>query len=191
MFSLVSQRGLDPDHLHVAELFIQCGLAREANRHLAGYMQRQVDRQLNNVEPHDYSAIQVMAYCTCFLSAVATISKILYPSDAGIAAQSRGARLRARLGIIALPHIESRGVRNSYEHVDERLDRLSKQSALDLVCLVDISRERNKDTLVLKKLDPVAGTIEFLEDVISIAGCMEEIEGLDRTVCRQLTGSRA
>jgi hypothetical protein len=90
--------------------------------------------------------------------------------------------LRTKLGVAELPHLLTRGVRNSYEHVDERLDDLSKATAYETICLVDITSDRTGNTLVLKKLDPEQGTIEFLGDSISIEGCFAEIKKIEEAL---------
>jgi hypothetical protein len=152
-------------------------LAKEAYRHLSRYLK--IVGRKESSEPVGYSPIEIMGHATCFLITAATISKILHPSDNSAKARDRGARLRARLGDLDLPHIHGRAVRNHYEHVDERLDALSERTVGNEVRLIDISSDVQDGTVNLKRLNPAAGTIEFLGESISIEGCIEDIRKVE------------
>lgn len=70
-------------------------------------------------------------------------------------------------------------MRNHYEHVDERLDALSERTVGNEVRLIDISSDVQDGTVNLKRLNPAAGTIEFLGESISIEGCIEDIRKVE------------
>lgn len=163
----------DPDLLYVSELQIQCALAKQAYEHLIEYS-RLVGGSNSRQEPCPYSPLDVISHCVGFLSAVAGISKILFPTNPK--ALSRGERLRNRLNLSSLPNTESRTVRNSFEHVDERIDSLAERHQNGDICLVDIDDDPPKETIVLKRLDPKSKTIEFLGQRIDIEACYREIQ---------------
>src|SRR5262245_3417161 len=116
MFRYVVGPAGGPDELYVNELRIQCMLARHSYRELDEYA-RVVSAKTGT---YGHSVLFVIAHCVGFLSAAANISKILFASrSANQGARARSARLLARLNLSSLPTIEARGVRNSFEHIDD------------------------------------------------------------------------
>src|SRR5262245_26969124 len=125
MYTHVVKGGSDPDLLYISELRMQCILVKSAYKHLAKYCEV-VGDDIGSAETLPYSPLDIVAQCTLFLSAVATISKILFPVNSK--AEKRGERLRKRLQIQgAFLGPQSRSVRNSFEHIDERIDALLPQ----------------------------------------------------------------
>jgi len=173
MFRLIHKNPSDPDRLHLAELQVQCALAKESYVHLSEYIDV-VGRNNARGKPLPYSPLQIVAHCVVFLAAAAAISKILFPSKKG--AESRGERLRSRLEVSDLPALRSRAVRNAYEHIDERIDALSSKQLQTNVSLIDMTTDRAGEPVVLKRLDPKRGTMEFLDQVLSIEDCYAEIK---------------
>jgi hypothetical protein len=177
----------DPDRLHLAELSTQCALAKQAYEHLSIYF-RVVGRRESPHEPLGYSPLQILSHGVGFLAAAATISKILFPSSGSAA---RGERLRNRLKIDDLPNIRSRAVRNSYEHIDERVDELSPQHLEDDICLIDITSNRTGTATVMKRVDPVRATIEFLDEATDVEGCFAEVQAVDNAVKANISLERS
>lgn len=180
MYTHIVKGGGDPDQLYISELRMQCILAKSAYKHLAKYCEVVGDNKAS-VEPLPYSPLDIVAQCTLFLSAVATISKILFPADTKVT--ERGERLRKRLkvqGEFLGP--QSRAVRNSFEHIDERIDALLPQHENDDVCFYDIDDQAPKQSLVLKRLDPRSRKIEFLQKGIDIEACHNEVLALERAL---------
>lgn len=176
----------DSDRLHLAELSTQCALAKHAYKHLAVYFSV-VGRREGPEGPLGYSALDILSYGVGFLAAAATVSRILFPP---ISNASRGERLRSRLGIDDLPVIRSRAVRNSFEHIDERIDKLAPHHLGDRICLVDITSDRTADALVMKRVDPLRGTIEFLGDSTDVERCFDEIRTVESAVRANISGAQ-
>lgn len=169
----------DPDALYVAELRVQCVLAQQAYEHLVEYSVA-VDKNNNARERDGNSPSVVIAHCVGFLSAVAVISKILFPVKRN--SVNRGQRLRTRLDLANLPGIEARSVRNSYEHIDEKVDELRISGTAAQVCLMDISVEAPDPPVVLKRFDPVSRKIEFLGDKLDLETCYAEVVRVERAL---------
>lgn len=159
---------------------MQCTLAKSAYKHLAKYCEV-VGDNMGSAEPLPYSPLDIVAQCTLFLSAVATISKILFPAVPKAA--ERGQRLRRRLQIQdEFLGPQSRSVRNSFEHIDQRIDALLPQHQNDDVCFYCIDDQPPKQAVVLKRFDPRARKIEFLQKGIDIESCYSEVLALERAL---------
>ena len=88
-----------------------------------------------------------------------------------------------------LNHIFTKKVRNSWEHHDQRLDKVLKNLNVgDSLCEINVSatppRERS---FTLKRFDPTTMSIHFLDDAIGLDPCFEEIEVLDRSIQHAFT----
>lgn len=180
VFTYIVKGGSDRDQLYISELRMQCVLAKNAYDHLRRYCEV-VGSEKASPEPLGYSPIDIVAHCVVFLSAVAAISKVLYPAQSGDIA--RGERLRNRLNIGgALLGLHSRLVRNSFEHIDERIDELLPKHHNDDVCFYSIDDDAPEQSIVLKRLDPRSRTIEFLRQRIDIEACYREVQVVERAL---------
>lgn len=112
-----------------------------------------------------------------FLVAVANVSKILWP----VKATERGERLRKMLSIADTHPFKSRGMRNAFEHSDERLDewlssdvkgrhlgRMSVQNGHGFIDLPHYARTYQRDT----------GILTFFGEVIDLLQAATEGEKL-------------
>ena len=137
----------------------------------------------------------IMINCAAFLSAAAVISKILFPgARPNTKVHRRCERLRMLLEIGELPTLQKLSVRNSFEHVDERLDSIFKTFKSGSIAPISVDEDSHaKDTLVLKRFDPRNLTIAFLKAELSLPECIAEIDQIDSMIdpaLKKLFGSR-
>jgi len=124
-----------------------------------------------------------MIDCTAFLSAAAVISKILFPGgrrDKKIAHRCK--RLRELLNITdcEFPLLRNLPVRNSFEHVDERLDEILADFTQGGVAPLSVhEKQPDADTIVGKRFNPKALTISFAGSELSLGESTSEIMELE------------
>lgn len=172
MLTYSVKHGGDKDRLHIAELRVQCTLAKHAYEELVQYS-LSVDKNTRSRLTYGNAPVALIGHCVGFLSAVAVISKVLFPAERH--ARNRGERLRARLSITDLPEVRSRSVRNAFEHVDEKIDRLSVPESDDRIFLMDTNEGGSDGPIVLKRFDPASRTIQFLGETIDVEACYAEV----------------
>lgn len=95
-------------------------------------------------------------------------------------AQHRRDVLRAFLDDPALPNVYNSAVRNSWEHADERIDEFVPTLQVgDSVSQLHVSaRTPEPRTKMLKRFDPQALTIHFLEQAIPLRPARAEVADL-------------
>ncbi len=122
---------------------------------------------------------QMIMNCTVFLSAASVISKIIFAGDRKtIKIRNRCNKLRKLLEIDDLPNLRNLAVRNSFEHVDERIDKFVEPLTHKnfLLEMMSVSPSPPKEgTTVLKRFDPNRLSISFANDEIELRQCMHEL----------------
>lgn len=172
--------------LYLWELTIQCQIAEHAFARLKEQARVDVERDFDSPHPHPQTAIELFADCSAFLSASGIIAKILFAGidtnaekrekNLGLkVAAKRSAALRELLELEDLPSLRSLGVRNAFEHIDERLDRLLKDSPSERFVWVHLSRHEPAPGMVLKRFDPNRLKVSYLDDELDIAACNSEV----------------
>lgn len=163
--------------MFLMELSAQCGFAKISFESLqraapAWYADATEEQFAEAMPPRD-----IMIQCTAFLSAAGVISKILFARSQSGKAARRCKRLRQLLEINDLPTLRDLSVRNSFEHIDERLDRIFSSVAGGNIRPYSVSeRPPPPGTLVLKRFDPKQLTVCFATaEIISLTECMSEI----------------
>jgi hypothetical protein len=167
--------------LYLFELLIQCQIAKHAFTNVQAWSLFQL--RLASQRPGGY----LFADCAAFLSAAGVVAKMLY-AGAGksdtqlrdrpekLRAARRSAALRSLLKIAELPTLQQVAVRNSFEHIDERIDKLLRENPSRAFIAIHAAKgDPDNDALVLKHFDPVAMTVSYLDDAMQIETCMEEI----------------
>lgn len=128
------------------------------------------------------STFDFFRHAQAFLSAVANVSKLFWPDPRGDAA--RGEKLRLRYSVAEASPISRRDVRNSYDHIDERLDRWSEKDR----GMVDLSvgpgpsggvQVAGGATSALRNFDTKAQTLTFWEDSIHLPSVLAELKRLE------------
>ncbi len=156
------------------------------------------------LDSQDVSGISTAFAATqSFLSAVAMISKILWPSpqpkthvdgtplsndekrEAKLRAELRGEVLRRELGEIEIEKLNSlkgREVRNGLEHFDERLDQYLHEAGpganiidRNIMPPGSIIFNGNQEPLILRNIDPNGGVIFVLGDKANMQDLMVSV----------------
>jgi hypothetical protein len=172
--------------LYLWELTIQCQIAEHAFARLKEAGRVQLARDYSSPIPHPKSAIEVFADCSGFLSASGVVAKILYAcadtkasklkqNPVMAVAAKRSAALRELLTLEDLPSLRSLGVRNAFEHIDERLDRLLKEGPSERFVWLHLARDEPRSGLSLKRFNPNTLTLSYLDSELDLEKCHSEI----------------
>jgi len=73
-------------------------------------------------------------------------------------------------------------VRNAFEHIDERLDRLLAESPSARLVQFHLTRHPPPEGLVLKRFDPVGLAISYLDQRLELEACYSEIKMVEEHV---------
>jgi len=161
--------------MFLLELNTQCSLAEHAFNRLkvtaTGWLGNATPEEFTNAN----SPLEIVSWSTSFLSAVAVIGKILFPGKRKNPIPERCQCLRQLLEIDQLPALSNFAVRNSFEHVDERLDLHLRDFTQGSFNPISVTEKLPSDALVLKRFDPRRLAISFVNDEIELELCMTEI----------------
>lgn len=183
--------------MFLLELSTQCQFAKECDRRLrdaapAWYTNATSEQFATAMPPRD-----IMITCTAFLSAVAVISKLLFAGrreKRKIARRCKRLRELLNINDNGLPVLRNMAVRNRFEHVDERLDKvLASFTKGSFNALSVHEKEPDAKKVVLKRFDPKKLTISFTDAKISLIECMLEIlqvEGKIEAAFKKLHGPK-
>lgn len=125
---------------------------------------------------------KVFFYVQAFLAHAGNISKILWPARVTPASQARATDLHLALQVPANLQLESRDIRNSLEHVDERIDSwLAAKSDADVV-VIDMNIEHTSaSTASFRKFKSDSLTYYFADDSIALADISTEVAALRKS----------
>ncbi len=130
--------------------------------------------QLNRALSSDRGVPEAFAAIQLLLGAGAMLSKLLWAKpNQGKTAVERADQLRTVLDLEASPVLESRKVRNGFEHFDERLDAFLRDGGEIVVDRGIGSREsviliNGEAPKHLRLIDPNAGTVSVLDEKVVI-----------------------
>ena len=127
--------------------------------------------------------IDIISMCSVCLSSSAAISKMLLLGNRKSCNKTRILKrcneLMALLGTPDLPVMRFLAVRNSWEHLDERLDAVLESKTLRSVSEIHVAvKQPDSATLVLRHFDPVAFHIKYGCDSINLMALIEEARDL-------------
>lgn len=130
--------------------------------------------------------LDIIVDCTVCLSSMAAIRRILRPKDGSKpAVKRRSSALLKLLGEPAIPNlVVAIEVRNSWEHIDERLDdilRTRQRGSVEPTIYIS-STPPDSNAIVLRRFDPIGFAIHFGDDVIALRPCIEEVSQLLKLV---------
>lgn len=182
--------------IFLLELSTQCQFARECHRRLrdsapAWFTNATAEQFAKAIPPRD-----IMINCAAFLSAAGVISKLLFAvRRRAKKIMRRCERLRELLKIKEndLPVLQDLAVRNRFEHVDERLDKILPSFAKGGFSPLSVHEKEPDADVVLKRFDPKSLIISFADAKISVANCMAEISSIERSIdaaFKKLQGSK-
>lgn len=129
-----------------------------------------------------YPPIDIAADCTLLLTSAAAVSRSLFLGDRkgkrAHKAATRSTALITLLGNPQLSTLQSLAVRNSWEHIDERLDDLLSERVYTSYSEIHVQVQAPKvGTFALRIFDPVNLEIGYGPDRISMVTlCTEAIE---------------
>lgn len=168
--------------LFLCELRLQIHLFERSMTRLTRAAQHWRDLHASVDDGQTASPLEIVAECSVCLSSLAAVRRVLYPGvGATSTARRRSEALLAVLGNPTLVAVQSVAVRNSWEHLDERLDAYLRQESVGVraVSEVHVSVDApTPGTLALRRFDPVDLAIHYAEDRVALGICAEEIAEL-------------
>ena len=172
--------------LFLSELGLQIHLFERSMRRLTRAAQHWVDLESGIDDGEKAPPLEIVADCSVCLSAMAAVRRVLYPAAGASAAVKR--RSDALLGVLGNPTLASVvavGVRNSWEHLDERLDAylVNHATGKRSVSEVHVSAAApSAGTIALRRFDPVDLAIHYADQRIALRPCAEEIADLSARI---------
>ena len=169
------------------ELDINCSLFNRAFASLQVAATHRINLANSIDDGQPGSPILIVEQCTVCLSALAAIRRILAPASTKPRIQERASRMRSLLDEPPLTHVTTVAVRNSWEHIDERLDAVLSERAKHKGPVEQISvspSAPDPDTFVLRRFDPVTFTIQFAGEATPLLACVEEITELKSRIAK-------
>lgn len=168
--------------LFLSELGLQCHLFNRSIQRLERAADHWKKLILGIDDGETAPPLEIAADCTVCLSAMAAVRRILRPSrSARVAVKRRSEALLNLLGNPALHNVTSVKVRNSWEHLDERLDDIlsMRVPGQGSVSELHVSpKPPDARTIVMRRFDPTEFTIHFANDAISLIPCVDEMKEL-------------
>jgi hypothetical protein len=170
--------------LFLLEIGLQCHLFNRSVKRLERAADHWIKLDKGIDDGGTAPPLEIVADCTVCLSAMAAIRRILQPSErSGELAKQRSEALLKLLDHPSFPNVTSVAVRNSWEHLDERLDEILATRTSGPVSELHVSsKPPSGDTVVMRRFDPIDFTIHFAKDAIRIRPCVAEIEQLTQLV---------
>jgi hypothetical protein len=163
----------------LTELSIQCDLFLRSYNRLQTASEHWINIDNGIDDGTNFSPLEILSECTVCLSVMSAINRLLF-SGSTSKSKKRCQYLQELLDEICLDSINSKKVRNSWEHNDERMDKeLSNINEYTSLSYIHVSVKPPKENCcVLKRFDPVDLSISFLSDKIQLELCFNEIQFL-------------
>lgn len=159
------------------ELHFQCRLFQRNFERLEDAADHWIKMERGEDFDRKVPPIDILAWCTVCLSAMAAIRRLVVAGPRDPVADRRRKALQSLLGNPSLTNVATPSVRNAWEHLDERLDRLlPKMQSGALSHLHVAATAPHNDTVALKRFDPVTMTIHFAGEGIPLRPAHTEID---------------
>lgn len=176
-----------PAVMLICEVDLQCKLIARAAERLHESARHWTDLDQGIDDGKTAPPIDIVASCSVCLSAAASIARLLTVGDRkgkkAIRIGKRCETLMNLLGNPKLPVIASIVVRNSWEHLDERLDDLLSTRAFKSYSEVHVAvKPPEATTFALRHFDPVRMEIKYGPDAVSLEPLIAEAKELSRLV---------
>jgi hypothetical protein len=163
----------------VDELHLQCKLFQSAYAHLEDAADHWIQMSRGQDFDRKVPPLDILNWCTACLAAMSAIRHLLVTGRSDPVADERRRILREFLGSPQLQHVGSPVVRDSWEHLDERLDGLIPSLRTGSVSHVYVAATAPKsDQITLKRFDPVGFAIHFTDQVIPLKPAADEVSAL-------------
>jgi len=172
--------------LFLSELGLQINLFERSLQQLECAAKHWVDMNNGIDDGKKFPPLEIVAHCSVCLSALAGVRRVLYPSAmASAAVKRRSAALLAVLEHPPLAAVTGVDVRNSWEHLDERLDAylVSHPSGTRSVSEVHVSASTpSTGTVALRRFDPLDLAIHYADQRIALRPCADEMADLSSRI---------
>lgn len=186
MFSATSSGINSAAPLYLWELTIQWSIATRAYDRIAEWARRQVEKDYSSRDANSRSPVAILADCSGLLNATAVTANILYAgkdakkrdlqkSQRLAIAERRSSALRALLELEDMPTLRAMEVRNSFAHMDERIDRELCSNPSGKFVWVNLSSDGPPDAVVMRQLNPRTLVVSCLGDDLELRKCKEEL----------------
>lgn len=172
----------------LSEIDLQCKLISRAAERLCASAEHWIALDQGIDDGKTAPPIEILASCSVCLSAAAAIYKFLFIGDRkkgkkAVRIRKRCEALMNLLGNPKLPVVSSIAVRNSWEHLDERLDELLLSRAFKSYEQVHVAvKPPDAATFVLRCFDPSHMEIKYGPDVISLEPLIAEAKELSHLI---------
>jgi hypothetical protein len=163
----------------IDELHIQCMLFQRAFAHLEDAADHWIKLARGEDFDRKVPPLDILNWCTACLSAMAAIRRLVAAGQPNAVADYRRKVLREFLKDPTLTHVCSATVRNAWEHLDERMDRIIPHMTSGSVSHIYVAADPpGPGAVTLKRFDPVGFSISFTDEVIPLRPAAQEIAAL-------------
>lgn len=182
-----------PSHNFGAVLFLsELGLQRQLFDLSLGRLERAArhwrDLGQGIDDGHKAPPLEIVADCAVCLSSMAAVRRALFPSRKSTVVVIRRSRaLLSLLGDPSLPYMTSVEVRNSWEHLDERLDTLLRNRVPGQMSVSEVhvsATGPGPNIVALRRFDPAEFAIHYAGQRIALRPCAIEMAELSALIDR-------
>ena len=172
------------ENFNTAMLLSDLGLQCKLFNHSINRLKIASEHLMNTGDGTKITPLEIVAECTVCLSSMSAIRRLLKPSSNSNKAKGRGEVLYNLLNQPNITNISSYSVRNSWEHHDERLDRvLSSREAGTPFSELHVNPKTPKEGgIIIRRFDPTNLSIHFSGDEIKLKPCITEIDLLIKEI---------
>ena len=161
------------------ELHIQCRLVQRASVQLEDGADHWVKLAHGQDFDRKFPPLDILAWCTVCLAGMAAIRRLLVDGEPKPLAKRRRSALQRLLDNPPLPNLASVTVRNSWEHLDDRLDTIiPKMTSGSISHLHVAAAAPGAETTALRRFDPLTLTIYFADQAIALRPAIAEVGAL-------------
>ena len=169
--------------MFLLELHRQCKLVSHCFNQLSRMAPEWLEKSWSQGGPTS-TPDDLLSQIHALLSCAASIGWFLFPGKRKKpTVQLRCLRLRTLLEIESLPILESLAVRNSFQHLDERLDDFFRDRHSGSYQPVSISESGPRgETIALKHINPSSLEVSFLGDKLNLHSLLAEVNCIEARV---------
>lgn len=163
--------------IYLSELIMQCQLFERSIERLKIAAEHWINIGNSIDDGTKFSPLEIISECTVCLSVMSAVRRILFPKGE---LKARGEVIYNLLNRPCLEYVISNKVRNSWEHHDERIDKIlsSREVGSGFSVIHVHPNPPNENQTVLKRFDPLNLSVAFSGDVIELKPCIIEIQNL-------------
>ena len=161
--------------LYLLELDTQCKLADRTFKRLE--LAAKARKKHEEVEGQSGAPIEILHLAHSFVTYAGIISKFIFEGKRrNPLVTARCATLRELLDISQSPLLEDLTLRNSFEHIDEKMDTYIPDPPCTIVPYAVGGPDGHTGEIVIRRFDPEKIELCLLENVAQLRPLMEEIK---------------